>query len=210
MKALKKWITSKKDCKQQKIDNEDVEIIYQGKVISKEEAEKMGISVNVIVEEMKDNQVKIVDAKRQRIAEMRQRRANAHNVHVVTKADLKSVDSATKVKVISIIEPMMKSGSENEQRAARRANVKNVHVVTKADLKPVNREAMAKVISCVEPMFHVRGSMAKIESVNSDELPRVTKFKQKGNQVSFRIEVPKSADRAKQKVNIEYELPAEK
>jgi hypothetical protein len=124
----------------------------------------MGITVNVIVGEMKDNQVKIVDAKRQRIAEMRQRRANA----------------------------------------------KNVHVVTKADLKPVNREAMAKVISCVEPMFHVRGSMAKIENVNSDELPRVTKFKQNGNQVSFRIEVPKSADRAKQKVDIEYELPAEK
>ncbi len=103
-----------------------------------------------------------------------------------------------------------KAAAENEQRAARRANVKNVHVVTKADLKPVDREAMAKVISCVEPMLHVRGSMAKIESVNSDELPRVTKFKQKGNQVSFRIEVPKSADRAKQKVDIEYELPAEK
>ena len=103
-----------------------------------------------------------------------------------------------------------KAAAENEQRAARRANVKNVHVVTKADLKPVDREAMAKVISCVEPMLHVRGSMAKIENVNSDELPRVTKFKQKGNQVSFRIEVPKSADRAKQKVDIEYELPAEK
>ena len=71
-----------------------------------------------------------------------------------------------------------KAAAENEQRAARRANVKNVHVVTKADLKPVDREAMAKVISCVEPMLHVRGSMAKIENVNSDELPRVTKFKQ--------------------------------
>jgi hypothetical protein len=46
--------------------------------------------------------------------------------------------------------------------------------------------------------------------VEKSTTPRVTKFKQKGNQVSFRIEVPKSADRAKQKVDIEYELPAEK
>jgi hypothetical protein len=45
--------------------------------------------------------------------------------------------------------------------------------------------------------------------VEKSTTPRVTKFKQKGNQVSFRIEVPKSADRAKQKVNIEYELPVE-
>jgi hypothetical protein len=159
-------ITSKKDCKQQKIDNEDVEIICHGKVISKEEAEKMGISVNVIVEEMKDNQVKIVDAKCQRIAEMQQRRANAKNVHVVTKADLKPMSQANAMSVL-----------------------KNIRVT---------------------PELYVRGSMARIESVNSDELPRVTKFKQKGNQVSFRIEVPKSADRAKQKVDIEYELPAEK
>ena len=63
-------ITTKKDCTQQKIDNEDVEIIYNGKVISKEEAEKMGIFVNVIVKEIKDNQQQIVGAKCQRIAEM--------------------------------------------------------------------------------------------------------------------------------------------
>ena len=156
-------ITAKKDCKQQKIDNEDVEIIYHGKVISKEEAEKMGISVNVIVGEMKDNQVKIVDAKRQRIAEMRQRRANAQNVHVVTKADLKPIDSATKVKAISIF----------------------------------------------EPTFHVRGSMARIENVNSDELPVISKFKQNGNQVSFRIEIPKSENTKKQKFDIQYTLPTE-
>ncbi|MBO5874385.1 MAG: hypothetical protein J6Q35_05070, partial [Rikenellaceae bacterium] len=156
-------ITAKKDCKQQKIDNEDVEIIYHGKVISKEEAEKMGITVNVIVGEMKDNQVKIVDAKRQRIAEMRQRRANAQNVHVVTKSDLKPVDSATKVKAISIF----------------------------------------------EPTFHVRGSMARIENVNSDELPVISKFKQNGNQVSFRIEIPKSKTTKKQKFDIQYTLPTE-
>ncbi|MBO5710313.1 MAG: hypothetical protein J6R62_02150 [Rikenellaceae bacterium] len=156
-------ITAKKDCKQQKIDNEDVEIIYHGKVISKEEAEKMGITVNVIVGEMKDNQVKIVDAKRQRIAEMRQRRANAQNVHVVTKSDLKPVDSATKVKAISIF----------------------------------------------EPTFHVRGSMARIENVNSDELPVISKFKQNGNQVSFRIEIPKSENTKKQKFDIQYTLPTE-
>ena len=104
----------------------------------------------------------------------------------------------------------VKAAAENEQRAARRANAQNVHVVTKADLKPVNREAMAKVMSRVEPMFHVRGSMARIENINSDELPVISKFKQNGNQVSFRIEVPKSANQAKQKVDIEYELPAEK
>ena len=42
--------------------------------------------------------------------------------------------------------------------------------------------------------------------VEKSTTPRVTKFKQKGNQVSFRIEVPKSAEHAKQKVDINYEL----
>ncbi|MBR4999545.1 MAG: hypothetical protein IKY11_01280, partial [Rikenellaceae bacterium] len=102
-----------------------------------------------------------------------------------------------------------KVGSENAQRVSRRANAQNVHVVTKADLKPVNREAMAKVMSCVEPMFHVRGSMARIENINSDELPVISKFKQNGNQVSFRIEIPKSENTKKQKFDIQYTLPTE-
>ncbi len=68
-------------------------------------------------------------------------------------------------------------------------------------------------------MFKDKESLAKYNAQGYDEVhimetvkveksttPRVTKFKQKGNQVSFRIEVPKSADRAKQKVDINYEL----
>ena len=43
-------------------------------------------------------------------------------------------------------------------------------------------------------------------NIEKNELPMISKFKQKGNQVSFRIEVPKSAEHAKQKVDIEYEL----
>ena len=43
-------------------------------------------------------------------------------------------------------------------------------------------------------------------SNTKNELPMISKFKQKGNQVSFRIEVPKSGEHAKQKVDIEYEL----
>ena len=135
------------------------------------------------------------------------RRANAQNVHVVTRADLKPVESATKVKAISIFEPMMKSGSENEQRAARRANAKNVHVVTKADLKPISSSKAVELLEVIAPTFHVRGSMAGIENINSDELPVISKFKQNGNQVSFRIEVPKTENAKKQKININYTLP---
>ena len=68
-------------------------------------------------------------------------------------------------------------------------------------------------------MFKDKESLAKYNAQGYDEVwvletvkveksttPRVTKFKQNGNQVSFRIEVPKSAEHAKQKVDIEYEL----
>ena len=101
----------------------------------------------------------------------------------------------------------VKAAAENEQRAARRANAQNVHVVTKADLKPVDSATKEKVISIFEPTFHVRGSMAGIENINSDELPVISKFKQNGNQVSFRIEVPKTENAKKQKININYTLP---
>ena len=68
-------------------------------------------------------------------------------------------------------------------------------------------------------MFKDKESLAKYNAQGYDEVwimetvkveksttPRVTKFKQNGNQVSFRIEVPKSAEHAKQKVDINYEL----
>jgi hypothetical protein len=45
--------------------------------------------------------------------------------------------------------------------------------------------------------------------VEKSTTPRVTKFKQNGNQVSFRIEVPKSETTKKQKFDIQYTLPAE-
>ena len=366
-------ITTKKDCTQQKIDNEDVEIIYNGKVISKEEAEKMGIFVNVIVKEIKDNQQQIVGAKCQRIAEMQQCRAAqqqsqgpirgfmsvrtgkidtknidskeeaaqlidngkflillngieiseekcksldpnsieklefikdetmkvlygekaAGGVLMITskkvgsentqsgsrqaaqqqsqgpvqgfmsvragKMDTKYVDSKEEAvqlidngKVLIILDGIeiseekfksldpnsierlelikgetmkvlygkktddgmlmitsKKSGSENAQRVSRRANTKNVHRVTKADLKPIDSATKLNAISIYEPKLHVRGSMARIENINSDELPVISKFKQNGNQVSFRIEIPKSETTKKQKFDIQYTLPTE-
>ena len=257
-------ITAKKDFKQQKIDNEDVVIIYHGKVISKEEAEKMGISVNVIVKEIKDNQQQI----RQRIAEMQQCRAAQQQAQGpiqgfmgirAGRIDTKNIDSKEEAvqlidngKVLIILDGIeiseekfksldpnsierlelikgetmkvlygekaadgmlmitsKKSGSENAQRVSRRANAKNVHRVTKADLKPIDSATKLNAISIYEPKLHVRGSMARIENINSDELPVISKFKQNGNQVSFRIEIPKSETTKKQKFDIQYTLPTE-
>ena len=69
-------------------------------------------------------------------------------------------------------------------------------------------------------MFKDKESLAKYNAQGYDEVwvletvkveksttPRVTKFKQKGNQVSFRIEVPKTENAKKQKININYTLP---
>ncbi|MBR6496109.1 MAG: TonB-dependent receptor plug domain-containing protein, partial [Rikenellaceae bacterium] len=257
-------ITAKKDFKQQKIDNEDVVIIYHGKVISKEEAEKMGISVNVIVKEIKDNQQQI----RQRIAEMQQCRAAQQQAQGpiqgfmgirAGRIDTKNIDSKEEAvqlidngKVLIILDGIeiseekfksldpnsierlelikgetmkvlygekaadgvlmitsTKVGSENAQRVSRRANAKNVHRVTKADLKPIDSATKLNAISIYEPKLHVRGSMARIENINSDELPVISKFKQNGNQVSFRIEIPKSETTKKQKFDIQYTLPTE-
>ncbi len=65
-----------------------------------------------------------------------------------------------------------------------------------------DKESLAKYNAQGYDMVHIMETI----KVEKSTTPRVTKFKQKGNQVSFRIEVPKSADRAKQKVNINYEL----
>ena len=117
----------------------------------------------------------------------------------------------------------------------KQAQSANVQVVTRGEMKPIRikyfidgrevpvqeymnvmrtrPEAKTKSYRDKESLekFKAQGydmvwCMETKVNVEKNELPVISKFKQNGNQVSFRIEVPKSANQAKQKVDINYEL----